>query len=234
MSPVRDNAREHGFTLLEVLVGLVISSLIMVSITYSVRGINAGYVQATGMVDRQRMLTTALEILSGDVSRIQRVYDTPDRPSRFLFFGGKGEAIYILAERPGSTGGLYWVRLLVRNENGVNELVRMRAPYRAGQVDFTIANWRDEVVLLRGKMGIELSYRAPLAGLRSWAATWEARDMLPGQVMVSITDGATGRLRIPVFVETLKIAAEAACADPAAAGCTALSAGRIAAASGAP
>ncbi len=220
-------SREKGFTLLEVLVGLVISSLIMALMTFAMRTINLGSVQATEMSDRQRMLGTALEVLGGDISRIQRIADNPNQPSRFLFFGGRGEAVYILPERPGGDEGLYWVRLQVRANNGINELVRMRAPYRAGQADVTLLQWRDEVVLLRGAMGIELSYRAPLSGLRSWGSAWEARDMMPGQIMLTLTDAATGRLRIPVFVETLKIGAEAACANPEAAGCTAQSGGRI-------
>ena len=212
---------QNGFTLLEILVGLMISSLIMVGLSLSMKTINMGFDSATRSLERQATITTGLDIVAGDISRIQRVVDNPESPRQFLFAGTRHETVYILAERPGNNrAGLYWVRLLVRKTDDGEELVRMRAPYSARQTDLAAINWRDDVVLLRGGVSIEISYRAPSAGLRSWANGWQARNMLPGEIKLEIVDIRTGRLRVPVFVAALKIGAEADCVIAGAPGCT--------------
>jgi prepilin-type N-terminal cleavage/methylation domain-containing protein len=212
---------EAGFTLLEILVGLLISSLIMVGLSLAVKTINTGFDSATRLIARTGTLTTGLHIVAGDISRIQRVFDNPEEPRRFLFTGERNEAVYILAERPGNNRhGLYWVRLLVRKTSDGQELVRMRAPYVSGAQDIAATEWTDEVALVQGGVGIGISYRAPHAGIRSWANSWRARNMLPGQIRIEITDLRTGRLRVPTFVQTLEIAAEADCVVVKTPGCT--------------
>lgn len=219
---------ESGFTLLEIMVGLLISSMIMVSLSMAIQSINRGFDQATQSLERQGTIATALHVVAEDISRIERPVDDPENPTRFLFTGKPQETIYILAERPGNNpAGLYWVRLLVRAGNDGTELVRMRAPYSPSATDLAAVAWGDEVVLIRGNMVIEFAYRAPRAKLRSWASGWEASNMLPGQVKIEITDLATGRLRVPAFVANLKINAEAACAMAETPGCTLKSEGAL-------
>lgn len=220
---------ENGFTLLEILVGLVISSLIMVGLSLAMKTINMGFEQTTGSIGRQAAITTGLYIVAEDISRIERVFDNPGQPGAFLFSGGPGEAVYIMAERPGNNrAGVYWVRLLVRRTADGAELVRMRAPFDPDKTSMTDVEWSDEVVLMRGNLAIALSYRAPRAGLREWAGSWQARDMLPGEIKIEITDLRTGRLRTPVFVQSLKIGAEADCVVTELPDCTMNSGGTIA------
>jgi prepilin-type N-terminal cleavage/methylation domain-containing protein len=214
-------AGDQGFTLLEVLVGLAISSLIMVGLSLAMRSINQGYDSTTQTIQRQGTMTTGLQVVTQDISRIERAVDDLNQPKRFLFSGRPREVIYVLAERPGNnSAGLYWVRLLVRDATDGEELVRMRAPFRRNEAELTAIGWDDEVVLLKGGVGIGLAYRAPRAGLRNWASSWDATTMLPGQIKIEITDLATGRLRAPALVGTLKIGAEASCTSADAPGCT--------------
>ena len=119
------------------------------------------------------------------------------------------------------------MRLLVRAGDGGSELVRLRAPFQVGNVEPGLIDWADEVVLLRGDFGIGFSYRAPRSGLRSWASNWEARNLLPEQIKIEIRDLATGRLRVPNFVTTLKIGAEAACVWAEAPACTLMTDGAL-------
>ena len=197
---------DSGFTLLEILVGLAISSLVMVGLSLSMKTINQGFDQATVSIGRQATISTGLYVIAGDISRIERAIDDPDKPAQYLFLGNQSEAVYVLAERPGNNrAGLYWVRLLVRATKAGAELVRMRAPFIAGKNDIAAIEWTDEVVLLRGEISIQLSYRAPRLGLRQWASGWQTRNVLPTQIKIEVTDLKTGRLRVPVFVQTLKI-----------------------------
>jgi prepilin-type N-terminal cleavage/methylation domain-containing protein len=224
-----------GFTLLEILVGLLISSLIMVGLSLAMKTINTGFDSATRLIARTGTLTTGLHIVAGDISRIQRVFDNPEEPRQFLFTGARNEAVYILAERPGNNrSGLYWVRLVVRKTSDGQELVRMRAPYVAGTKDIAGIKWTDEVALLQGGVTIAMSYRAPRTGIRSWVNTWQARNMLPSQIKIEITDLRTGRLRVPAFVQTLEIAAEADCVVVKTPGCTMNTGGLITGGNGNP
>lgn len=226
--PNKPDGGESGFTLLEIMVGLLISSLIMVSLSMAIGNINRGFDQATASLERQGTIATGLHVMAQDLSRIERPVDNPETPARFLFTGKPDEIIYVMAERPGSNpAGLYWVRLQVRAAEGATELVRMRAPFRPGNADPSTIAWGDEVVLIRGNMGFRFSYRAPRAKLRTWASSWEARNMLPGQIMIELSDIATGRLRVPAFVANLKISAEVACATAETPGCTMKSEGAL-------
>ena len=206
------------------MVGLVISSLIMVGLTGVMQVVNTGWGRATVSIEKQSALTAGLDILAADIARIERVV-SKDRKS-FLFGGSPAEAVYILAERDShNEAGLYWVRLLVRGEDGITELVRMRAPRVFGENDISRISWRDEVVLLRGRYAIEMSYRAPPAETK-WNRFWEGQARLPRQIRFVIT-GADGKPAVPEMVLALKIGAESSCFEDAASGCTLNSGGEL-------
>lgn len=233
-SSVPPESGEAGFTLLEILIGLLVSSLILGGLSLAMGSINRGYEQTINVIDRQGTITTGLEVFHQDISRIERLVDDPASPSRFLFSGAAREMIFVLSERPGSNEeGLYWVRLAIAKRNDGSEvLIRSRVPFTRPVPALTSLAWTDEVMLIQGKLGMEFSYRAPRAGLREWAGTWAAANMLPSQVRIEITDMATGRARVPGFTATLKIAAEADCADLNAPGCSMANLGALAPAGG--
>lgn len=220
---------EAGFTLLEILVGLLVSSLILGGLSLGMASINRGYEQTTGVIDRQGTITTGLDVFDRDISRIERLVDDPAHPSRFLFAGTPREMIFVLAERPGSNeAGLYWVRLsITKKSDGTDALTRSRAPFTRPVPALGSIAWADEVLLIQGKVNMDFAYRAPRANLREWAGTWAATNMLPGQIRIEILDTATGRSRVPMFTATLKIAAEADCADLKAPGCSIASLGAL-------
>jgi prepilin-type N-terminal cleavage/methylation domain-containing protein len=220
---------EAGFTLLEILVGLAVSALIVVGLNAASASINRGFSQATRVIGRQDAIATGLAIVSGDISRILRVVDNPDNPQRFLFSGGSEELIYLLEERPGNnSAGVYWVRLSVRQDGPGFQLLRSRVPYLAGEIAPDADSWTDDVVVIAVDAAMEFSYRSPDNGLRDWTSDWQAGNQLPGQIRLRLSDLATGRLRVPDLVQTLKIGAEADCAVPAVSACTLQTAGALA------
>jgi general secretion pathway protein J len=206
------DARDSGFTLLEILVGLAISSLIMVGLTAAMQTIDRGWNRTTESVERQGTLATGYHVLAGDIARIERATAGDGDAPGFLFAGTASEAIYVLAERPGNNrAGLYWVRLQVRDRDGVTELVRMRAPFGSARQNVSTLAWADEVILMRGNFAVEMTYRSPRADLRTWSTSWPAGNRLPEQIKIEITDRKTGLWLTPAMVLALEIDAEAAC-----------------------
>ncbi len=213
---------ERGFTLIEVIAGLAVASLILVSLNLVMGTINRGFDQTARTLSRQNAMSGALDIFGSDVARIETIRGrgADGEPQPFLFSGREREVIYVLAERPGNNpAGLYLVRLYVRDSDGDAELIRARAALPAGSFDMAEAGWQDEVMLLSGPYDISFSYRAPRQGLRSWGSGWESGAKMPEQIRLTITDRATGRLRVPGLVQSLKINGEAACLRPEAKDC---------------
>jgi general secretion pathway protein J len=226
---MRARPQEHGFTLIEILIGLTISALIMVGLNQSMSVMNRSFEQATVSVGRQATIANGLHIVSGDISRIMRRVDDPERPLRFLFSGKSQEVIYLLEERPqGSLGGLYWVRLFIQQKGSAQELVRVRQPFMSGESLPVEGNWTDEVTLISADVSYAFFYRAPRSGHRDWMPDWITPNWMPEQFRIDIVDKKTSRLRVPSFVQTLKLTAEADCTNANAPACTLQSSGLLA------
>jgi prepilin-type N-terminal cleavage/methylation domain-containing protein len=206
---------QRGFTLIEIIVGLAVSSLILLSLNLVMGTINRGFEQTTKSIARQTGLSTALDVISADLARIERMREAGKPKGAFLFRGQKREMIFPLVERPGNNAaGLYLIRMWVRQGDNGQELVRDRAPLPLDAFNLANKDWDDEVVLIQGPFDIQFDYRAQRSGLRSWASSWNADDMMPEQIQLTVTDLATRRLRLPVFVQSLAIEAETACVEP--------------------
>lgn len=72
--------------------------------------------------------------------------------------------------------------------------------------------WRDQVMLLSGDFEVAFAYRAQRSGSRDWASSWEASEMMPEQIRLTITSRDSGRLRVPGLVQSLAIDTEVDCA----------------------
>jgi prepilin-type N-terminal cleavage/methylation domain-containing protein len=218
---MKERAQEHGFTLLEILIGLTVSAFILVGLNQSMLIINRGFDQATVSIGRQSSIASGLYIVSGDITHIQRRVDNPENPRAFLFGGTASEIIYLLEERPESSeGGLFWIRLSARKTPNGQELIRARKPFADEEVLPLSGDWQDETTLMRVDAEISFAYRAPRSNSRDWQSDWLSPNRMPDQIRIAITDKKTGRLRVPPFIQTLKQSAEAECAVAAAHACT--------------
>ena len=205
---------EAGFTLIEMLAGLVLASLILVSLNMAMSAVGKGTDHTRRSLGEQSELGSAVDIFGRDVARIGKVR-RPAKPGDFAgyVFDGRSDAIiYPLREEEGLTApGLYLVRLSVQRKDGTSTLLRERAPLPAGNAA-ALPQWRDAVPLLTGPYDIEFAYRAPRNGQREWNSSWQASETMPEQIRLTITNRATGRLRVPGFVQSLAIDSEVDCA----------------------
>lgn len=209
-----EHRREAGFTLIEVLAALVLSSLVLVSLNMAMSAVGKGTDHTRRSLGEQSELGAALDIFSRDVGRIAKIR-RPAKPGDFAgyVFDGRSDAIvYPLREEEGLTApGLYLVRLSVRQKDGRSTLLRERTPLPAGD-DATLPQWGDPVELLSGPYDIAFAYRAQRTGQREWNGSWQATETMPEQIRLTVTNRETGRLRVPGFVQALAIDSEVDCA----------------------
>lgn len=207
---------EAGFTLIEVLAALALTSLILVSLNLAMGAVERGVTRTRDSLGGQSALTAATGIFAGDVARIAKIRRGGKAEDGYLFAGSARQMIYPLAEREGlTTGGLFLVRLRVAPGRTGSQLIRERAPLAAGEPAGIDVKWGDAVVLLDAPYDMSFAYRAQRSGARGWADSWSGTEAMPQQVRLTIAEPGTGRLRIPVLVQSLEIDTEVDCAAPA-------------------
>ena len=226
--PRRKSDRQAGFTLIEVLVGLIISASIMAGLTTLASSVNLGWGKVTRKLSSQETIGNGLTIAAGDIYRIQRIADHGLAQAAFRFRGEPSSITFIIPERSASSvSGLYWVHLFNRRTSLGTALVRARAPFDAKLVSLAAVNWVDEVVLSEGTVSFDFSYRPAHNAPETWVREWSEVDTLPGLVRIQMSDFRTGVEIYPSMVIAPKIGAEAACANTESAECTMKSAGKL-------
>jgi general secretion pathway protein J len=207
------NGAQGGFTLVEVLAALAVASLVLVSLNLASTTLRQGLDQARVSLGSQAALSAAIGIFRRDVAGIAKLQQEAGPSSGgYRFEGSAREMIYPVSElRGASPGGLYLVRLRAMDREAGMQLIRDRQPIVPGEAVSDLA-WRDAVVLLDGPFDISLGYRAQRTGERRWQESWSGAKAMPEQIRLSIGDSRTGRLRVPVIVQTLLVDAEAECA----------------------
>jgi len=210
----RTSHREAGFTLIEVLAGLVLASLILVSLNMAMSAVSKGTDRTRRSLGEQSEIGAAVNIFGRDVARITKIR-RPAEPGEFagyLFDGNSDVMVYPLREEEGlSAPGLYMVRLSIQQKDGQTLLLRERTPLKAGSND-ALPQWHDPVVLLSGPYDIAFAYRAQRSSQREWSGSWQASETMPEQIRLTVINNATGRLRVPGFVQSLAIDLEVDCA----------------------
>jgi prepilin-type N-terminal cleavage/methylation domain-containing protein len=208
------NARQSGFTLLEVLAALVLAGLILVSLNMAMAAVGKGVDRTRKSLGEQSEIAAAVDIFGRDVARIAKLRrgTSPTVFDGYLFEGSSSAIVYPLREGEGLTApGLYLIRLSVIEDKGQRLLVRERAPLDMGKAEIGMPSWRDRVVLLAGDYDIAFAYRAPRSGVRDWSASWDATTAMPEQLRLTVTNRGTGRLRVPGYVQSLAIDTEINC-----------------------
>lgn len=214
MTQVLSRRHEAGFTLIEVLAGLVLASLILVSLNMAMSAVGRGTDRTRQSLGEQSEIGAAADIFGRDVSRIAKIRRPapPGEFSGYVFDGSRDVIVYPLREEAAlDEPGLFLVRLSVTRKDGLSTLLRERAPLPP-RGDSSLPRWRDPVVLLSGPYDIAFAYRAQRSGQRDWSNSWSAAEAMPEQIRLTVTNNATGRLRVPGFVQSLAVDSEVDCA----------------------
>jgi general secretion pathway protein J len=205
--------RAHGFTLLELVIGLALLGLIMTliigALQLAIRGWDA--VEATGgQANRVRLVHALLlrELTSVYPYRWKNTAEVK------LAFAGASDSLRFVSSTPprAGQGGLNLVELLaVRSDQGVRLLMRRQIPARE-QRDFDRLKDEESVVLLDGleSAAFEFYGADTPTGKPSWRAAWEDPQKLPRLVRISLRAKAAPPW--PEVVVALRVSENAGCA----------------------
>ncbi len=199
-------ASEAGFTLIETLAALAITSVIILStgglLYQSVFFFDRGAVT----VDQNEQLALAVDSLSGDFGAARFVVDKPGdktqqkAPGKAAFTGSSssdGEQAKILFVTSGGKAagaqGEEVVSLTAEAGDETAQLVRRRVAWRGPRMSLTDATPGDPVILLKGKYDISFSFsELSKDGKLIWHERWSGETGLPHSVRLNLRDSETG------------------------------------------
>lgn len=195
----------RGFTLVELLVGLVVLSLIMLGLLAALRGFAATGERLDQRLRRDDDLRIATDFLRGLLASAAPLRQPGSAQKELFFFGRESELVWVgsMPARHG-LGGLHYLHLSIAH-----------APGRGAGLELRYQPWRGEVpptdwtqipvgaVLYRGVDWLQLRYQDPKAvpGAQ-WSAEWTHVDRLPARISLS-TGAGTVQLLPPLVVPVL-------------------------------
>jgi prepilin-type N-terminal cleavage/methylation domain-containing protein len=189
-----------GFTLIEVLAALAISSVIIVATVALIHTVARNFDRGTVGIDAADRLMQAVQRLSEDFGSARfvlwRSESGPalafrgeqadgDKPARIVFVAGAGSASVAPVDEV--------VNLTIERHGDVMRLVRRRAPWTGPDTVIGRVSMHDPVVLIEG--GLDLSFlfgRLDPGGALVWSPTWIGQTTLPRFVRLTMRDRASG------------------------------------------
>ncbi len=208
---MREN-RARGFTLLELMIGLVllglIMSLIFAGLPLGIRSSDAA--ETAG--ERANRIRLVQSLLLREISAVYP-YRWKNTVDVNLAFIGAGNSLKFVSSTPprAGQGGLNMVELaLAKSDEGVRLLMRRRIPERE-QRNFDRLENEDSVVLLDHleSAAFEFFGSDTPTGRPSWRGTWADPQRLPRLVRVSLRP--KGAPAWPDVIVALRVSENAGC-----------------------
>jgi general secretion pathway protein J len=222
MRSKRDHPARDGFTLIEVLAALAISSVIIVTTAALIHTIAGNFDRGTRGVDAADRLVLAMQRLSSDFSSARFVVWTTDsgpsvafkaepvagdKPARTLFVAGRTLA--------GEQDTDELISLTVERSDDTTRLVRRRAVWTGADMSVERASLQDPVVLIEGNLDISFLFgRLMPGGALIWSTDWVDQTMLPRFARLILRDRATGLDPVGEADFVLRADAPLACGSP--------------------
>ncbi|MFC7459706.1 PulJ/GspJ family protein [Hydrogenophaga defluvii] len=183
--------QQHGFTLVEVVIAVGLTSLILAALGSALHGISQGFARATEQAQRQDRVQRTTQALRGSLGRITGARFA--RAPQTLAEGSANQLTW-LAPLPDSApvAGLYrWqLRALDNKLELAFEDPQLNAPGTPGAAPAPAVPALPNKVLLDDLTRLELAYQHP--GTGAWQDTWAApRPPLRLRLLISTeADGA--------------------------------------------
>jgi prepilin-type N-terminal cleavage/methylation domain-containing protein len=195
MPTFRERRHREGFTLVEVLAALAISSVIIVSTAALTWNVAFYFDRGTQGVSEGERLVLVAERLAADFGSARFLLRPTESGNVSTFTGGAARILFVTEGGIASVPqGEEIVALTVEGgEAGMSRLVRRRAAWLGPRTIIEDLTLQDEVVLIEGKLDIAFAFgRSKPDGVLTWSDHWTAESTLPRFVQVMLRDRTTG------------------------------------------
>jgi prepilin-type N-terminal cleavage/methylation domain-containing protein len=194
--------RHRGFTLVEALAALAITSVVIGGTATLIHQVAFNFDRGARSMDRVEALALASDRLAGDFGAARFVVWPDDHtaafeggPDKVSFISSAGVGAGLLGAR---AGGEELVTLTVEETDGVTRLVRRRAAWPGPHVHFGDLDPGDSVVLVEGKLDAAFAFAAiGQDGKLTWSDAWTEKPTLPRLVRLTVHDRDTGADLLP-------------------------------------
>jgi prepilin-type N-terminal cleavage/methylation domain-containing protein len=192
--------RRSGFSLIEVLAALAISSVIIVATVSLIHTVARNFDRGTRGVDAADRLVLGVERLAADFGSARFVVWTTqggpalafrgeqadgEKLGRIMFVSGAGIGAMSRADEV--------ISLTIERTGDVTRLVRRRAEWTGPDMLIEHLSMHDPVVLIEGNLDISFLFcRLAGGGALVWSTTWIGETTLPRFVRLKMRDRATG------------------------------------------
>jgi len=196
----RTRVRQRGFTLIEAIAALAISSVIIAATVTLIHSVARNFDRGTRGVDAADSLMLAVERLASDFASARLVAWTTangpalafkaeladgDKPARIVFVGGRDTGYGSRSDEV--------VTLSIERTGDVTRLVRRRAAWSGTDMRVDRLSPQDPVVLIEGNLDVSFVFGRLLpGGGLVWSAAWTDPTALPRFVRLILRDRATG------------------------------------------
>jgi prepilin-type N-terminal cleavage/methylation domain-containing protein len=194
--------RQSGFTLVEVLAALAITSVIIAGTATLIHQVAFNFDRGAHSMDRAEGLALAADRLAGDFGAARFVVWPDDHTAAFE--GGPAKVSFISAAGVGAglpgarAANEELVTLTVEETDGVTRLVRRRAAWPGPQVHFGDLEPGDSVVMIEGRLDAAFAFAAlGQDGKLTWSDAWTEKPTLPRLVRLTVHDRDTGADLLP-------------------------------------
>ena len=181
-----------GFTLIESLAALAITSLVVLSCGALLRESGYFFDRGTRAIDETERFAWAVNRLKRDFASARFVPEAGAKAAAAAFAGQSAKVVFVAAGREASVGEEV-VEYAAEPIDGGEQLVRRRAPWPGPSSRLSDIEPQDPVLLLRGSFSISFVYaQSAQDGALVWRDEWTGADGLPHAVRVKLIDSATG------------------------------------------
>jgi general secretion pathway protein J len=217
-------ASDAGFTLLETLLATALFLIVIAALATVTGQWLPAWSHGFARVQRTEHLAFGIERIMADVAAARFV--APNATVKKPVFDGTELGVILVrsAVGPNAQPGLEFVRLAeVASERGP-VLVRASAPFMPVEPDAGVIlgmKFSEPIVLVRPPFRVRFAYSGPD---RLWQPTWQAADMLPSAIRVTVRDAVTGEVLTVSSAVKVHVNVPALCANAQAQACKDLTA----------
>jgi prepilin-type N-terminal cleavage/methylation domain-containing protein len=180
-----------GFTLVEVLAALAISSVIIIASAALIRNVALYFDRGTRGATEAERLMLAVGRLAGDFGSARFVSRLTANGAAIAFAAEQASVVFVGAGGVASrSSDDELVSLTVERDGDLERLVRRRATWPGQRARFEDVTPQDPVVLIEGKLDISFAF-AP-DGAQVWYASWTGQSVLPHYVRLMLRDRDKG------------------------------------------